>query len=442
MFGSEALEVGLGLTFIYLVLSLACTAFTEVFAAAVRLRAGVLRDGIYNLLSEDRYGFRKKVFGRFKGLNRLFKQEANALANQFYDHPLIRSLYESGHGPSYVPARTFALVLQDLLGLTENQVKSAADLTNHLNQLKGGTAPAPKNAPAPKSAPPQGQPTSQDTQRIAEVLAMLAEEARQDKVLAREGSVLDQARLMAEMVKAGISQQDAKSFLEDAQQRIGTVEVEVAQLREKIEVWYNNAMDRVSGWYKRWTKALSFITALAIVIAINADTIEITAALTSNDALREALVNQADTYAQVSATAPDSLLAALIAQRDAAPDTSGTAAQLNQATLDDVIAQARAANMRLDTTMTQLVELGLPLGWPSGGICNWVSIFCEQDATVPFFPKLFGLLLTAFALTLGAPFWFDVLNKIVAIRSSGKSTEEKPKSPKAKPKRPEEVAPQ
>ena len=49
-----------------------------------------------------------------------------------------------------------------------------------------------------------------------------------------------------------------------------------------------------------------------------------------------------------------------------------------------------------------------------------------------FSASLFGFLLTALALSLGAPFWFDLLNKLVSIRGSGVKPEEK-KSPKPGP---------
>jgi hypothetical protein len=45
----------------------------------------------------------------------------------------------------------------------------------------------------------------------------------------------------------------------------------------------------------------------------------------------------------------------------------------------------------------------------------------------------FGLLMTMFALSLGAPFWFDMLNKVVNIRAAGRAPEEKPKPPEALP---------
>ena len=35
--------------------------------------------------------------------------------------------------------------------------------------------------------------------------------------------------------------------------------------------------------------------------------------------------------------------------------------------------------------------------------------------------RVLGAILTAFAVSLGAPFWFDVLGKIVNVRSTGKA---------------------
>jgi hypothetical protein len=45
-------------------------------------------------------------------------------------------------------------------------------------------------------------------------------------------------------------------------------------------------------------------------------------------------------------------------------------------------------------------------------------------AMAPWKPKFWGIVLTALALTLGAQFWFDLLKKLVSIRSSGVKPEE------------------
>jgi hypothetical protein len=62
----------------------------------------------------------------------------------------------------------------------------------------------------------------------------------------------------------------------------------------------------------------------------------------------------------------------------------------------------------LDVIEERLGDLSLPLGWRSspGSITAWAS-------------KIAGLLFTTIALSLGAPFWFDLLSRFVGVGSSG-----------------------
>jgi hypothetical protein len=41
-------------------------------------------------------------------------------------------------------------------------------------------------------------------------------------------------------------------------------------------------------------------------------------------------------------------------------------------------------------------------------------------------PTVLGLLITAFAISLGAPFWFDLLNKFMIVRATVKPKEKSP----------------
>ena len=52
MFGSQILEAAIGLVLIYLVLSLLCSAFREMFEGYMRTRAAVLERGIRELLHD------------------------------------------------------------------------------------------------------------------------------------------------------------------------------------------------------------------------------------------------------------------------------------------------------------------------------------------------------------------------------------------------------
>ena len=85
------LDIGLGIIFLYLIFSLACTAATEMLGAIVRLRARTLENGIAYLLRDP--GMKDKLIG----------------------HPLIHALYREGKKPSYIPPRTFALSLLNIL---------------------------------------------------------------------------------------------------------------------------------------------------------------------------------------------------------------------------------------------------------------------------------------------------------------------------------------
>jgi hypothetical protein len=98
-----------------------------------------------------------------------------------------------------------------------------------------------------------------------------------------------------------------------------------------------------------------------------------------------------------------------------------------------------AATRNLEHISGELNSLGLPLGW----VCAPDTSFpwlCPPSADpadsrrVPdtmfgFVLKLFGLLLTGFAVSQGAPFWFDVLNKFMVIRSTVKPSEKSKEQP-------------
>lgn len=89
MSDSAVLDVVLGLSFLFFVLSLVCATVNELLAAAFKLRANNLAAAIAVLL------------------------DGRAEADAFYEHPLIRALYRGGRRPSYVPAHRFAQVVVD-----------------------------------------------------------------------------------------------------------------------------------------------------------------------------------------------------------------------------------------------------------------------------------------------------------------------------------------
>ena len=74
----------------------------------------------------------------------------------------------------------------------------------------------------------------------------------------------------------------------------------------------------------------------------------------------------------------------------------------------------------LENLNTQLSELQLTIGWPPTNSSGDPRAF-PRDSSVWF--RIFGWFFTAAALSLGAPFWFDLLNKFMVVRSTVKPKE-------------------
>jgi hypothetical protein len=82
--------------------------------------------------------------------------------------------------------------------------------------------------------------------------------------------------------------------------------------------------------------------------------------------------------------------------------------------------------------MEKLNEIQLPLGWNSQNLPDW-SKLNTLDMIVWLIKKALGIFITSFAIAQGAPFWFDLLDKITNLRYNEKPDDKKPKAEKQKP---------
>jgi hypothetical protein len=331
MFGSTILDVVIGLTFTYLLLSLIVSAINEFIEAHLKMRSVELYYGLRELLHDPK---------------------GTAMVKGIYNHPLIYPLFRGEftpkqhageswqsflHGsklPSYIPSRNFALALMDLILPAEARTSAIAP-----------TAPTFSS--------------TFSLQPFRDAVAELSNETLRGALL----PLIDTAN------------GDAKQALAN------------------IEAWYNSAMERVSGWYKRYTQYMLFAIGLASAVILNIDTLAITHSLIHDKSRRDVILTAA--------------------QGDLAntngPSTKGDVARY----------------------LEQLQSVTFPIGWQ---VCEPVGTpldTCDPSRALSDTPgqwrthltHLPGWLLTAFAVTLGAPFWFDVLNKFMVIRSTVKPRE-------------------
>jgi hypothetical protein len=174
------------------------------------------------------------------------------------------------------------------------------------------------------------------------------------------------------------------------------------------------------------------VLSTVIVVTFNADSITAARELANNAALRTALAADAEALAH----APPSQLTSLVAiQQAVAPAAKADKADTGSIRIP--VDSMQIAQMRFALTRRLIDSLGsrgLPIGWPpvpASETAEWYGpMMYRARLGLAHLP---GLLLTIVAVSLGAPFWFDMLNKVVNIRAAGRAPEEKPKSPEALP---------
>jgi hypothetical protein len=416
MFGSWALEVAIGLIFVFALFSTICAALREGIEAWTKTRAAYLERGVRELLHD---------------------LEGDALARQFYEHPLIHSLYsaagykpaieENKKGklgkltrgddlPSYIPTESFAAAMIDL----------------------AARGPLPSLGAGSQAADPG----------------------------------LSTAVITAKSLRDGIATMENKRVARALLNAIDLAQDDLEKTRLNLEAWYDAGMDRVSGWYKRSTQWIVFWLAFAMAMVLNVDAIGIANFLYRNDNARHAVVAQAaeavagvqasdasargtDTHktpneptARKPATTTDEQKAAppspeelkkvdaaaaparadeqaALAQEKMARERAATTPPPAGKTAQESTVQtgtATGSGQQYALARMELDALDLPIGWRRDMLecpANESGWQCAGSV----FLTLAGWLLTALAATLGAPFWFDILNKVMVIRSTVKPHE-------------------
>jgi hypothetical protein len=139
------------------------------------------------------------------------------------------------------------------------------------------------------------------------------------------------------------------------------------KIRTQVASWFDNAMDRVGGAYKRMTQLVTFLIAFGVAGALNIDTIQVTEALWARPLLAKGV-------------------------------------------------DAKYPNVA--SAVTDLDKLGLPIGWSSAPAAS-------SQGAMPRLVSVLGWLITAIATVFGAPFWYDILQTVVRIKGAGPSPQEK-----------------
>jgi hypothetical protein len=234
----------------------------------------------------------------------------------------------------------------------------------------------------------------------------------------------------------------------------------IKEFKEKLSTWFDQYMVQVSGWYKRYTRIVLWIVSLIVTICLNLNSITITQQLYTDPILRESMVNQAldaaksKSFADFEKTQESSFLTnlqktnsslvestdriksdtnkvlaayrqfknlpeSITVKKDSIPWKAPIFLKFVKESKDSTLIEKvlvfkgnlstsdslEVKNLYLQYLQQSITGLGLPIGWTHEN-CDSINFW-----------NFIGWILTAAALSFGAPFWFDLLLKIVNVRN-------------------------
>jgi hypothetical protein len=169
----------------------------------------------------------------------------------------------------------------------------------------------------------------------------------------------------------------------------------------KIESSYNDAMDRVSGWYGAKVKRNILLLGILTSVALNIDTIDITKTLWKNKETAKA-------FSELVTNSMDKI------------EKSGSGFEVKGDDGEILYSLKNTPVANVSNIVAQVGSFPIPLGWGKDSF----AFFSQPMWGWALLSKIVGWAITALAIFLGAPFWFDLLSKIVNLRGTGKKPEE------------------
>jgi len=349
----------------------------------------------------------------------------------FYNHYLISGIHNkrTNSPPQYISSKLFAEVLIDVI--------SHRNKHNHPVQLIG----------------------------------LSLNQGKQYKI--EEKSVPPSA---IELFKNGLDQLKPSPFTDTLHSFVLKSEGDFEKLKASLASWFDDYMDRASGWYKSLQQKKLYFFGFLVAIALNVDSLHLVKMIGLDDTLRNNLVQAAgqitDDYNMLSDSAKlrtDSLegivkdifpkislrdndkkltvdsLMNLLGKRT---DSTSRAQYKKLDTLFKADSTTREYQQRAERILSIATSLNIPIGWDkSAAPLSWKrkstslaqhpkKIRVEkQNQLIDYLDQrnqwgfwngakyLIGILISGFSLSFGAPFWFDTLMKLVNIRRAGKKPE-------------------
>ncbi len=367
MFDSLTLDVIISIVFIFLLYSFLATTILEMIASAFRFRSKLLVWGLYRMLEDDEtnvtFGNKVKNFFQFIFLRNLLVRtfKTGSLQEAFFRHPAIKYLARGNtSSPSSITPADFSNTMIDIMveyGGKWTRLESVQSFIEHDPSV---------------------------TQNSYKEITI------NNRTIRIGNDTLKQLKLF---------------FMESGNN--------LDSFKKLLEQWFNNTMDRVTGWYKAHVQWLLFVIGLGLAIGFNVDIIKIKDILVTNESARSMFKPFVEeTYKSWN--------------NESATFTLG---DTNKNATDTTYIKALK---KIITDVTNANKI-LGLGWNCKDSTTAKDSLSKKnikknetkDCWDLFWGGILGWLITAIAISFGAPFWFDLLNKLVMLRGTVKGEKKK-----------------
>ena len=260
MINNVALDVVIGLVFVFLLYSLLASIVQEIIATKLSFRSKILEKAILRMLEDGKTTAKMPLGDTLMGFYKLIFRSNNLknkrFATAFYTHPLLKYLAEDNwfSKPDYITSKNFSKTMIDLLNGIDNDLTGANILrireSISSRKLAINLKTEDKDNPANKNYIEQRH----------------------------NGNNAEDINLETQL------------FL---QSLLAESKGDIEKFRLLLESWFDDTMQRASGWYKRYTQYILVIIGFTMAYMFNVDSIAITKILAKDKKARDQMVDMA-----------------------------------------------------------------------------------------------------------------------------------------------------
>ncbi|QMS87230.1 hypothetical protein HUN01_06400 [Nostoc edaphicum CCNP1411] len=373
-------DITLGLVFIYLILSLLASEIQELIATFLQWRAKHLKHSIELLIAggsetegADITKARNLVQKLYNDplintLNQQAKRKVEQLRKKAKEvgKETKQALVEKQSGPSYLPSETFAITLLDTLRIPQliNHVKHPSEdskidlhiILESYKQLKEGI----NNENSPSHLTIKKIYRDIEDPEFRNVVNTLPDDVT-DNLIKSLAVIAQRSRI-----------------------KIGDLTEEMNQFKNEIETWFDRSMDRASGVYKRNAKGVAILIGISVAILTNTDTFHIVNRLSQDSAIRSTITQSASQRTDY---------------------------------INDPEARRKIDNLLANNSLPiGLQNINQQFELDTRGLNDGIILLIRIGQV---FRLIGGWLMSGLAIAMGAPFWFDILNKVINVRNAG-----------------------